>query len=61
MVWGRGQISQGMKTLPLAWTPCSHLRDRSSKTEAGGLDSYYFYFLIIHMHEIGVHSITAER
>lgn len=54
-------MSQGMKTLSPAWVPCSHLHDRSSKTAAGGFASYYFYFLIIHMHEIEVHSIIAER
>lgn len=65
MVWGRGQMSWGMKTLSPAWAPngsrCTHLRDRSSKTEAGGFESHYFYFLMIHMHKIGVHSIIAER
>lgn len=52
---------RGWKPFQPAWALCSHLRDRSSKTEAGGFDSYYFYFLIIHMHEIGIHSIIVER
>lgn len=36
----------GMKTLSPAWAPCSYLCDRSSKTEAVGFESYYFYFLL---------------
>lgn len=58
-------MSQGVKTLSPAGVPngnhCTHLHNKSSKTEADGSESHYFYFLMIHMHKIGVHSIIAER